>query len=602
MPDESIFLLSDEERAFCERLYAEITDGLTNEGVDGYYTATDRGFTRFPLSAEQVTTVNRSLTVGPKKSLDALRAIRDRKAFFFMLMGPKNGGLTTLSVEDFAAHFPEAPADKVKANTYYSAPGKPSFVAFDEWFFCKTDAISNLGSPWLMPITPFTPEYYLLGEHRPQRPQYSGSVEVLAQLRNMLGLTSYLFTTESEWSRITTCIEYLEEAKRILDADNARKAAESRATRERAAEKGAASGPVSALIAVPSSKTDVLAPVYREMLTRNRIFKLRDEEKKKMDEQEGRLIPLEVSGSGPHDLIDDPKTGFLSVVLSYVYNAFEAAPDTQGDSVKIYLPKFYEGTRIDPRPIYAQRDTDLAPIEQLRYEKMISLLRPYEDCVGRTPDGSFYRLASVGGYEKATETFTIYCPYLFECIRQTDKSRFLRLIHQDIANETNTAAVEVVCEIARGLITRGSTTPDAATYNRDFREPEQTGDSQQIIIEPKKTGKRKPLFNYTTTFRGVIAKCPQFLHDLEEIENAKDENGNPKKGRAQAYNSKLKQVFSAAFRILQEKTDFPRYYLDFTIENATGKKKDFFIVPTKTTIGKDKIRITHNGRNPDFTR
>ena len=601
MPDESIFLLSDEERAFCERLYAEITDGLTNEGVDGYYTATDRGFTRFPLSAEQVTTINRSLSTGPKKSLDALRAIRDRKAFFFMLMGPKNGGLTPLSVEKFAAYFPDAPADDVRKHTYYSAPDTPVFVAYEDWNYCRSDKLS-FGNPGLYPITPFTPEYYLLEEQQPHKPHFSGNIDALRQLRDMLGLSDYLFTTESEWSRIKTCIEYLEEAKRILDEDNAKKAAESRATRERATEGGAVSDVVSALIAVPSSKDDSLARVYREMLTRNRIFKLRDEDKKKMDERGGLLIPLEVSEGGPYDMIEDPRTGFLSVILSYVYNAFKAAPDTQGDSVKIYLPKFYEGTGIDPRPFYSQRETDLAPIEELRYMKMFSLLRPYEDCVGVTPDGSFYSLAYVSSYEKPTETLTITCPYLFECIRRTDKSRFFSLIHQDIANEPNTAAVEVVCELARGLITRGSTTPDAATYSRDFREPEQTGDGPQIIIEPKKTGKRKPLFNYTITFKGVIAKCPQFLHDLEEIENAKDENGNPKKGRAQAYNSKLKQVFSAAFRILQEKTDFPKYYLDFTIENATGKKKDFFIVPTKTTIGKEKIRITHNGRNPDFTR
>ena len=592
----SLYLLSDDERAYFVKLYEEITQGLLEEGIDYRPIRFD-----LPglLTVEQITRINRSLSAGPIRALKAAQETAGRKAFMFMRVDPDK--LRVLPVEDFAAHFPNAPADHVKKNTYFSAPDAPAFVAFKEWFLLLSDKISFVGTPELQPITPYTPEYFLLEDHPDTQ---DADPETIANLRDLLGLQSYRFIGLSLWENIATCKRYLEETKTIIDAENTRKAVASRATREKAAERGAVTAVASALIAVPSSKTDVLAPVYREMLTRNRIFKLRDEDKKKMDDQ-GRLFPLVASESGPQDLIDDPKTGFLSVVLSYVYSTFEAAPDTQGDSVKIYLPKFYEGTKIDPRPIYSQRDADLAPIEQLRYEKMISLIRPYEDCVGLTPDGSFYRLATVGGYEKATETFTIYCPYLFECIRQTDKSRFLRLIHQDIANETNTAAVEVVCEIARGLITRGSTTPDAATYNRDFREPEQTegGESSpQIIIEPKKTGKKKALFNYTTTFKGIISKCPQFLHDLEEIENATDKEGKPKNGRAQAYNSKLKQVFSAAFRILMEKTDFPKYYLDFTIENASGKKKDFYVVPTKTTIAKEKIRITHNGRNPDFTR
>lgn len=624
----SLYLLSEEERAYFVKLYEEITQGLLEEGIDYRPIRFD-----LPglLTVEQITRINRSLSAGPIRALKAVQEAAGRKAFMFMRVDPDKTHV--LPVEDFAAQFPNAPADHVKKNTYFSAPDKPAFVGFKEWTYVLSDStttplqtkaiteamqkpntlisrpftISQQDEPlpppihYAYPITPFTPEYFLLEAHPDTQ---DADPETLAELRDLLGLQSYRFIGLSLWEKMATCKRYLEETKTIIDAENTRKAVAGRATREKAAEKGAVTAVTSALIAVPSSKTDVLAPVYREMLTRNRIFKLRDEDKKKMDDQ-GRLFPLVASESGPQDLIDDPKTGFLSVVLSYVYSTFEAAPDTQGDSVKIYLPKFYEGTKIDPRPIYSQRDADLAPIEQLRYEKMISLIRPYEDCVGLTPDGSFYRLATVGGYEKTTETFTIYCPYLFECIRQTDKSRFLRLIHQDIANETNTAAVEVVCEIARGLITRGSTTPDAATYNRDFREPEQTegGESSpQIIIEPKKTGKKKALFNYTTTFKGIISKCPQFLHDLEEIENATDKEGKPKNGRAQAYNSKLKQVFSAAFRILMEKTDFPKYYLDFTIENASGKKKDFYVVPTKTTIAKEKIRITHNGRNPDFTR
>lgn len=569
----SLYLLSDEERAYFVKLYEEITQGLLEEGIDYRPIRFD-----YPgiLTVEQITRINRSLSAGPIRALKAVQEAAGRKAFMFYAIDL--GKTHVLSIDEYAALFPNSPADYVKKNTYFSAPDKPAFVGFMDWNYMCSDIISNIvGSPRLNPITPGTPEYFLLVNHPNTE---DADPETIAKLRDLLGLRAYRFIGLSLWEQISFCKGYLEETKALIDAENAQKAARSRAAKEKARESGGLTDISGAALAVPDKKTDKLAPVYRDMLSRNRFFRLQDEDAQKIDGS-GRLIPLAFSGKKREDaLIEDPRSGFLSVVLSCVLSRFETSPDTQENSVKINLPSFFDETGIDPRPHSSQRAADLAPINQLRYEKMIYLLSPYDNVVGSTPNGSFYRLASVGGYDSTTENFIIYCPYLFECIRQTDITRFTRLAHADIANEPNTAAVEIAYYLLRGLVLRGSTTPDKATYT--------SGADQGT--------KKKPLFSYEVTFKSVIRDCQQISFDLEQIES-----GDTKR-KAQAYNSKLKQVFSAAFRILLTKTDAPQYYLDFNLSNASGKKRDFFIVPTKSTIGKDKIRITHNGRNPDFTR
>lgn len=123
-------------------------------------------------------------------------------------------------------------------------------------------------------------------------------------------------------------------------------------------------------------------------------------------------------------------------------------------------------------------------------------------------------------------------------------------------------------------------------------------------------------------FQTLIDDCPQLKNELDEIINGKgkaereaEERGasaeeikqaraKDKKTIPQRVNKKLKDVFTAAFRIIAEKSDAPARYLDFTLPTTTrtvkGKKSKAYDVPTKSTLSRYMI-ITHKGRNPQYT-
>ena len=129
-------------------------------------------------------------------------------------------------------------------------------------------------------------------------------------------------------------------------------------------------------------------------------------------------------------------------------------------------------------------------------------------------------------------------------------------------------------------------------------------------------------------YQTLIDDCPQLKNELDKIingkgkaereaeEKAKKENreataeeikqarAKDKKTIPQRVNKKLKDVFTAAFRIIAEKSDAPARYLDFTLPTTTrtvkGKKSKAYDVPTKSTLARYMV-ITHRGRNPQYT-
>ena len=86
----------------------------------------------------------------------------------------------------------------------------------------------------------------------------------------------------------------------------------------------------------------------------------------------------------------------------------------------------------------------------------------------------------------------------------------------------------------------------------------------------------------------------------EEIRQAREKD---RKIIPQRINKKLKDVFTAAFRIISEKSEAPARYIDFTLPTTTrivkGKKCETYDVPTKSTLTRSMI-ITHRGRNPQY--
>ena len=123
-------------------------------------------------------------------------------------------------------------------------------------------------------------------------------------------------------------------------------------------------------------------------------------------------------------------------------------------------------------------------------------------------------------------------------------------------------------------------------------------------------------------YQTLIEDCPQLKSELDEIINGKgkaereaeERNASAeeikkarekdKKTIPQRVNKKLKDVFTAAFRIIAEKSDAPARYLDFTLPTTTrtvkGKKSKAYDVPTKSTLARYMV-ITHRGRNPQYT-
>lgn len=294
-------------------------------------------------------------------------------------------------------------------------------------------------------------------------------------------------------------------------------------------------------------------------------------------------------------------------------------PETQEkNSVKVYIPVLLDELGIDPRA-YSQR-REKRPIEELRYNKMLELLQPFDDVVGMLPDRSFYRFLTFGGYNPDDETMEIVSPFLFELARRYDNRRYTFLMHSDVANEPNQAAVEVAVALLRGLVKRGTTHPDARgipglipakkkkttktasgdtiTEETIYREP------QQLSLFTEQNQQPQATFSYEISYGSIVEKCPELqkaLADIAATEKRTMPDGTekgPVKKKPQAINTKLKQVFTAAFRILLEKTDAPQYYknLHFTNKHADGS----YILPTSSTLYTKKICLVHNGRNRDY--
>lgn len=593
MPEGNIYLLTDEERLLFGKLYEEITQGLLDEGID---TAPARFDMPNLLSAYQIQRINRSLTIGPIRALKAVQEATARKAFMIMRIDPEK--LQILPVDVFAARFPKAPAEHVKKNTLFSG-NSPVYVAFKEWLYIRSDSTAPawkaralteaMNKPneeiavtaitpqeeqrqaplhYAYPITPFSEEYFLLEDH-PQT--QDADPEIIAKLRELLGLPDHRFIGLTQWEHLETIKRFLEETAPIWRAGAAERAAAGKERKNAAEDSGAIVNLWAAYVA-PESADDKFATFYGEMLSRANIYELSSTADMGLFDNSGRLPALLPKDQKP-TRIDKAQAGLFHALLSAAVQATEQGND-KSNTISIHLPSFYRDTGIDPRP-YSTKRAEIATNtpQQIRAEKMFDIIRPFDRFVGKAPDGSLYRFAAFSSFNLSRETFDIHCPYFFELARQINRDRFKRLAHADLANERNQAAVEIVFCLLQGLATRGTTTQDSKTWANDSQD-ENEGQK----------GKKKPPLSYKISFKSVIARCPQIKYELEQILK----ENNPTK--TQKYNSKLKQTFSGAFKLLIEKTDAPQYYKNFKIHA---------IPPTKSTL-KSFITITYDGKNEDF--
>jgi hypothetical protein len=323
-------------------------------------------------------------------------------------------------------------------------------------------------------------------------------------------------------------------------------------------------------------------------------------------------------------------TAFLMAVVQAVSLA---QIDDGGDTIAFYLPAICRELKIDPRTYSSKRRAGNNYAE-MRLHAVLEMIMPFDPLVGRTPDGSYYRVLTFKSYDKNSDTITISTPYLYRLKaiyeqREIEGPQLNRLLHSDVANEPNRAAVELANRILTGIVTRGT-----QTYKQEPKVAKKTitrtdkGGQRTKTTTVYDTGGQTddaptpPQTVYRVKYQTLINDCPQFKRELDEItagkgkaEREAEERGasaeeierareKDRKTIPQRYNKKLKDVFTAAFRIIAKKSDAPARYLDFSLPTTTrkikGKEIKVYDVPTKSTISRNLI-ITHKGRNPHFT-
>lgn len=378
------------------------------------------------------------------------------------------------------------------------------------------------------------------------------------------------------------------------------------------------------------------------------------------------IMRLPESVKDPKDVFDET-TGKLDMLMmqdkrlegiTTIHTAFlmaivQAVSSTQGDdggnTITLYLPAICRELKIDPRDYSKRRPSqdeweqlEIPGFSDMRLNAVLNILKPFDPLVGRTPDGSYYRLLTFISYEADSETLTVSTPYLFKLKAIADRAggqpSLNRLLRGNVVNEPNRAAVELANRILTGIVTRG-VRADYKTYKTEPRAVKKTVTSTgkdgkrtttttvyDTTDQPSETPQPSKTVTYTVKYSTLINDCPQLKRELEEIEargkaerdllkSAAEEHREPsaeeleqaraqdRKTVPQRINKKLQDVFTAAFRIIAEKSDAPARYLDFTLptvkRTTKGKTRTVYEVPTKSTLSRNMV-ITHKGRNPHF--
>ena len=349
----------------------------------------------------------------------------------------------------------------------------------------------------------------------------------------------------------------------------------------------------------------------------------------------GKLNEFSLNGQ-PLQPLDDIHTGFLMALLQMA-NICDIREYNSKDnpSLGVYLPAFFREAHIDPRPrewdkqtkaVKKRQRADDQTIKQERLQRFIEFMKPLDNRVGIIQGEGYYTVARFLSWDEATDTAFIAIPFeikLAEIARlHADRhSAISTIFRADILTE-NQAAVELANRIAVGLIERGVTTADRSTYQNDrprkpikkkttktapdgtktveeltfAPEPETTvtktrTDENGVTTTVTGTPQKKKTYSYRVRFSTLIADCPQLQRELAEIRNSSSAD------KSQRINKKLKNTFTAAIRIIMEKSDIPKYYAGVEVKTAPFET---FKAPTNSTVNSSDLVITHKGKNPAF--
>ena len=312
----------------------------------------------------------------------------------------------------------------------------------------------------------------------------------------------------------------------------------------------------------------------------------------KLFDDNGALNTLAVRTNDLQSL-KEINTQFLMAALEYV----RLTEDDGTHTFSIYLPGAGNDLKIDGRGHSKDRSKNTpAARGQARLNFIYESAAPFDRFVGQTPNGGIYRVLSFQSYDPESETVTFSAPYLFKLKEMAETQRphhsvYNKLFHGDIMTEPNKAAVELANRILNGVLIRGIT-PDAATGRKVKKEnPDQISifDNEEMAA----SGVDNKKITYRVKYSTIIKECPQINGILQEILESDS------KTKWQAYNSKLKQTFEAAYRIIMEKSDAQQEYENFKLpgryKTVKNVRKYVFDVPTKSTLN-SKLIISHYGR------
>lgn len=300
-----------------------------------------------------------------------------------------------------------------------------------------------------------------------------------------------------------------------------------------------------------------------------------------------------------------------------------------------------------------RRDTSKS-LAELRRDKFMEFIRPLLNTAAFFGD-DLYQIVGFYSYNAESETMYITTPYMFRLVEYaklhaTRFSSIKNIFHADIMTESQTA-VEVADRIAMGVIIRGVTTADADTYRNAKKRklikkkttstaadgtktveeltfaPEQEPtvsksrtDENGITTTITSPRARKKTYSFAPKFSTIIADCPQLQREIAEIKTAQGAEetkvleaakaaGKPAtpadiaaarridhKTDPQRVNKKLKDTFTAAIRIIMEKSEMPKYY-----KNLTFRTEPFevFKAPTNSTLNAI-LNVSHEGKDPNF--
>lgn len=319
----------------------------------------------------------------------------------------------------------------------------------------------------------------------------------------------------------------------------------------------------------------------------------------------GYHVKLLPPGNKQTDIIniEDPKNikevfdinpGIMGAILKMALMTFmDGAEDS---TVKFQVTPICRELNIDYRPYSSKRTknaveiADQKQMEKQRNEQRMTVLannlRPFESYMILL-NGVYYRMMFIESYDPQSDVMTVRAPAFFRILenissRTPQHGQFNYYFHGSVANEENTAAVEVAQYLGNKLLQMGNKSP------------------------------------YKAKYATIIQNNPQLKQELEAITNhgptVKHEDGTETKyNKTQIYNVTLKRILETAYRIILEKSDFPLAFIDFKI-NGVSKWEDpklskgdrriasaKFKIPTKTRLG-DVLTISHKGKNTHYIR